>query len=619
MTTLERPGISRDDSDPTEFIRELSNQTIVAAPPSGPVFADGTCAVHRINRPETFVPALPRRTRVGIALFSVGWIATYAIFWIWWFRPEHLNGHLPFVVNTLLLAWVSSPPLYFLVTANRLRRVSPKMEIPRLRVAIVVTKAPSEPWPVVQQTLEAMLRQTFPYSYDVWLCDEDPSPETLTWCSRNGVRVSTRRGVAAYQRDVWPRRKRCKEGNLAYFYDHYGYCDYDVVSQLDCDHVPEPTYLAEMIRPFGDSSVGYVAAPSVCAKNRSSSWAVRGRLFYEAKFHGAHQLGHNGHNDDLGPICIGSHYAVRTQALASIGGIGPELAEDFSTSYLMNVNGWSGAFAIEAHAQGDGPIDFPAMVTQEFQWARSLAVIMLGLVPRTLRRVPAVHRAKRFRFAFALSWYPMLAGTFLAGLLLAAAGAVLDIQWVRINYFEFLALTAAMTCWMLAIYGLLRRHNLLRPNDAPVWSWEVALYLLSRWVYIGWGVVAALAQRVAPRPLELKVTPKHGKTAYPLPLRTVLPFIAIVVGLSVAALVGMARGGPVGYIFLCLLNASIYAAVSLAIPLLHAAEAVEPGPGRIARCMPLTAKTLPATLLAVAPLAVALIWYPSYFIQAFGW
>jgi cellulose synthase (UDP-forming) len=116
-----------------------------------------------------------------------------------------------------------------------------------------------------------------------------------------------------------------------------------VVSQLDCDHVPSPTYLSEMVRPFSDPAVGYVAAPSVCDANAGSSWAARGRLHREATFHGAFQLGHSG---GWAPACIGSHYAVRTRALRDIGGIGPELAEDFSTSFLFNAAGWQGAFAI---------------------------------------------------------------------------------------------------------------------------------------------------------------------------------------------------------------------------------------------------------------------------------
>ena len=139
---------------------------------------------------------------------------------------------------------------------------------------MVVTKAPSEPFPIVAETLLAMLAQTQPH--DTWLADEDPSPETLAWCREHGVFVSTRKGRADYHRQTWPRRTRCKEGNLAFFYDHYGYERYDFVAQLDADHVPEPDYLWQMLRPFADPAVGYVSAPSICDRNAAESWSARG-------------------------------------------------------------------------------------------------------------------------------------------------------------------------------------------------------------------------------------------------------------------------------------------------------------------------------------------------------
>lgn len=65
--------------------------------------------------------------------------------------------------------------------------------------------------------------------------------------------------------------------------------------------------------------------PSICAANAAQSWAARTRMYTEAAFHGVFQSGYTG---ALAPMCIGSHYAVRTAALKEVGGLGPELAED---------------------------------------------------------------------------------------------------------------------------------------------------------------------------------------------------------------------------------------------------------------------------------------------------
>ena len=94
-------------------------------------------------------------------------------------------------------------------------------------------------------------------------------------------KISTRKDQTDYHRTNWPRRTKCKEGNLAFFYDHYGYANYDFVVQLDADHVPTEGYLEEMLRGFADPKVGYVSAPSICDSNAKESWSARGRLYVE--------------------------------------------------------------------------------------------------------------------------------------------------------------------------------------------------------------------------------------------------------------------------------------------------------------------------------------------------
>ena len=401
--------------------------------------------------------AVSRTDQAAIVVMSGVWLACLVIFWSWWLEPAHRAGMFGLVANSAVLAYVSGFPVFFILSANRLRKVNPRIAIPMLRVAFVVTHAPSEPWPVARTTLEAMLVQNYPLPYDVWLCSERPTEEIVSWCVARGVGVSTRFEKPGYHRDGWPRRTKCKEGNLSYFYDHWGYRHYDVVAQLDCDHVPAPGYLGEMVRPFSDPAIGYVAAPSVCDANAADSWSARGRLHREAGFHGPFQLGHS---DGFAPVCIGSHYAVRTSALRDIGGIGPDLAEDFSTTFLLSAAGWHGAFAIDAEAHGDGPNTFAAMTVQEFQWARSLITILLDLVPRNIRRLPW---SLRFRFIYALSFYFLLVSTTAAGITLAPIAAVTGLPWINVNYLVFLAHWWSISIWLILIAALLRHRRLLRP------------------------------------------------------------------------------------------------------------------------------------------------------------
>ena len=162
------------------------------------------------------VPLLTGRQRVEHVGAAILWLAALAYFWIWWLQPSHIAGIFGFLTGSLTLAWITLLPAYFLMVFIRARKPSGALRLPHgSRVAMVVTKAPSEPFAVVADTLVAMLDQDIPH--DTWLADEDPSRETMEWCARHCVLVSTRKGRVDYHRATWPRRTRCKEGNLAYF------------------------------------------------------------------------------------------------------------------------------------------------------------------------------------------------------------------------------------------------------------------------------------------------------------------------------------------------------------------------------------------------------------------
>jgi cellulose synthase (UDP-forming) len=596
IPTAPRTPAQPDVRDRAAAVQRVSAGSVVGISPSGPVLRMPRTP-QRAYRPETFVRALRHRDRILVAGLSVGWLAGVVLFWWWWLRPEHWAGGVGFVFASTLMLYLSVEPLSYVVAANRLRRIDQRLPVPELRVAFVVTRAPSEAWAVAKRTLSAMLQQDFPHHYDIWLCDEQPDAEITEWCAAHGVRISTRFGADAYHHDDWPRRTRCKEGNLAYFYDHMGYSNYDVVAQLDCDHVPARSYLAGMVRPFGDPAVGYVAAPSICDLNAGSSWAARGRLHREAYFHGAIQLGHNA---GLAPICIGSHYAVRTDAIAEIGGIGPELLEDFSTSFLLNSAGWQGAFATDAEAHGNGPLTLSAMVVQEFQWTRSLATLLCRVVPSHLGRL---HWRLRLRYLYALLYHTALVVAIGCGLAAAVGTALAGPQWIGADPVRVLLYWLAISLWLVALTAVLRRRGLLRPADVPILSWDSWLYRLTRWPFIAWGVCTAAVQLLRPRPITFKVTPKTPDGLEPLPATVVAPFAVISVLLAGTALIGESSTGS--GVLVCLLGAVIYAAVTFTVCGLHAAEVAKATSVNLGRAIstvvhPLFVATLTVPLVVLA-------------------
>lgn len=513
------------------------------------------------------VSALSARDRFVISLAALAWVLTSVFFWVWFLAPAHRASGAGLVLNSLVIGFESVVlPLWFFFLVLRMKRPRESLPIPPLTVAIVVTKAPSEPWELVRTTLEAMLVQEFPLPYDVWLADERPTDDVILWCESRGVRMSTRDGAFGYHNSQWPRRARCKEGNLAFFYDHFGYRWYDVVAQLDADHVPAPDYLRRMVAPFADPSVGYVAAPSICDRNAASSWSARGRLYAEAALHGPAQAGASGE----APSCIGSHYAVRTRALHEIGGLGPELVEDFSTTLMLCAAGWRGVFALDAEAHGNGPDCVADCVTQDFQWARGMMRVLLTI---SLRHWRGLSSAAKLRLGFCQLWYPLYTLAMLGMVLLPAFALITRTPLVRVQIGSFYLHFLPVGLTLIVVLGWLRHRRMLRPADAPVLSWEAILFLLVRWPWAMIGCAHAVWQLLAGRDDRFKVTPKRREGEYrTLPSRILVPYLALSAISLLPALLIKDAGAARGYYLWSLVNGVIYLFVAVAVVSLHMYE-----------------------------------------------
>lgn len=511
------------------------------------------------------VPLHDRASRVEFACWFALWLALAAHLWVWWFNPSHVVGPVWYALVTLSLAWVTVQPLYFLAIFQGARKPAGPCRLPAgSRVAMVVTKAPSEPFDVVARTLEAMLAQDYPH--DTWLADEDPSPDTLAWCAARGVKVSTRRNRPDYHRPTWPRRTRCKEGNLAFFYDQVGYRAYDFVAQLDADHVPAPGYLRQMLTPFADPRVGYVSAPSICDANAADSWSARARLYVEASLHGSLQAGYN---SGWAPLCIGSHYAVRTAALEQIGGLGPELAEDHSTTLMMNAFGWRGVHAIDAIAHGDGPATFADLATQELQWSRSIMTILLQYARPLIGRLPW---RLRFQFLFAQLWYPLFSLFMATAFLLPLAAILTGEPPVAVPYVAFLAHFLPVSLLLVVMAFRWRAKGSFRPADAKILSWEGLVFTFARWPWSLIGCALAVRDAATGSFVDFRITPKGRTTATAVPLRVLAPYLLLSAVSAAVVLLAPPNPDIYGYYAFATINGLIYGVIAAIVVVMHAKE-----------------------------------------------
>lgn len=508
------------------------------------------------------------RTQFSQLLFLVCiWLISVGIYWWWWLNPDHHTSIPLLFINTCLFFYITGLPAYSYFFALRMRTTPFSPLDSSVRLAMVVTKAPSEPWPMVKSTLEAMLQQD-PF-HDTWLADEKPTKEVRDWCSKNRVYLSTRDGVINYHNPSWPRRRACKEGNLCYFYDHYGYDRYDIVVQLDADHIPQRGYLQSIVSPFSDPSVGYVAAPSICDRNRSHSWATRGRLFFESFLHGPLQMGYC---SGWQPICIGSHYAVRTTALKDIGGLGPELAEDLSTSLLMISSGWNGAFAENAICKGLGPITFQDCMIQEFQWSKSITLILLKYSSKWLLSLPIPMMLQLF---YVQLFYPIRGLLSISAFGMGIFALATSQAWMNINFLIFISMNYTLYIITLLPCSYLKTLGHLRPSNIRIMSWETWLFEMARGPWIFLGSFTAIFETLRSSSKTFHVTCKN-RSSHSVPIGFLTPYFLLVLIGGLSTLVFQDVGPANGYFLLILIACTVSTLVCLTVVVLGAYESSQP-------------------------------------------
>ncbi|PST63722.1 N-acetylglucosaminyltransferase [Rhizobium sp. SEMIA4064] len=491
------------------------------------------------------------------------WTATMTFFWLWWLRSDHVIGWPSYLLVTLALALITGLPAYFIVIVHDARRMPQAGPLPAGRIAMVVTRASSESLSLVQTTLRAMLDQTG-CDFDVWLAEEKPSLDMMKWCMEHGVFTSTtRESAGADARDT---SLHCKQGNLTSFYDHFGYERYDFVVQFDAGDVPERTYLREMVRPFRDPGIGYVSAPSICDADAASSWAARGMLFAEA---GVQGLVQSGYNNGWAPLCVGTHYAVRTAALKEIGGPRQEPAEGLSTTLAMNAGGWRGIHALDAIAHGNGPATFTDLMMQEFDRSRSRMTTLLRHAPDYM---PKLSGWLKFQFLFSELCYPLFSLGLAVLFILPIVALLTGHSFVDVTYPAFLLHFLPIVAALIALVFIWRATGTFRPANAKIASWESVAFLLLRWPWSLIGCAAAIRDRLTHSRGDFHVAPKRVAAGQALLLRVLAPYIVLSLGSAQAMAFAFDRETAQGFFIFAAINALVYAALIGLIVARHVTE-----------------------------------------------
>jgi cellulose synthase (UDP-forming) len=429
-----------------------------------------------------------------------------------------------YLVNTMTLIGVFVMVLMQVIVALRTwvltyfaagaRDPIPMVWQPGLRVAILTTIVPGkEPLELVMTTLRAMKRVRHDTQVDVWLLDEGDDPVVRRRCREIGVLHFSRKGRPEWNQSEGPFRAKTKHGNHnAWRSAHED--GYDVIAQMDPDHVPYPNFLERTLGYFADPDTAFVVAPQVYA-NLSESFVARGSAELAYIFHGVMQRGGNGHG---APLLIGTNHLYRPSAFRQIGGYQDCIIEDHLTSMVIYTavnpdtgNTWRGVYTPDIIAVGEGPATYSDFFSQQKRWAYGIWQIARQHSPAIFGRLS---RRQKLTFFALQSHYPTTALSWVSGIFLTATYLVGGLTVSRLPALIWSSLFIANLVVGFTFFQFTRRFNLVE-HERRSWGLSgMALELLTAPVY-----VAAAAAQLAGRPLAYVVTAK-GSAATGDNLRT---------------------------------------------------------------------------------------------------
>ena len=340
------------------------------------------------------------------------------------------------------------------VRRNRLRAGA---EVPAIDVFIT---AYGEDPAMVRRTMRAARDMQLPH--ETYVLDDGDSDELERIAADEGVGYLRRAGG-----------QHAKAGNVnAALARTHG----DFVVIFDADHVPEPTFLMQVLPHFEDPDVAFVQSPQSYTNNVNLVATGSGeaqRIFYE--------LVCPGKNHFNAAFCVGTNVMFRRAALDEIGGIWTgSNSEDIWTSLELHKRGWRSIYVPQVLARGLAPQDVTSYLKQQMRWASGgFEVLLRG---KLFKRGTGLTVDQRLQYLFTGTHYllsvAMLTFMFLPALYLLFAlspiradgftwathylpfqAAVLLVTWLQSGGFKGSAIVAsigAAPVHVRALWGALR-------------------------------------------------------------------------------------------------------------------------------------------------------------------
>lgn len=236
---------------------------------------------------------------------------------------------------------------------------------------------------LVLQTMRAA--RDMELAHRTWVLDDGDSDELERLCAREGV---------GYFRREDGRHAKAGNVNAA-----LARTSGDFVVIFDADHVPEPTFLLQVLPHFHDEDVAFVQSPQSYTNGGnlvSAGSAEAQRIFYELVCPGKNRFN--------AAFCVGTNVMFRRAALTEIGGIATgSNSEDIWTSLELHRRGWKSIYVPHVLARGLAPEDVSSYLKQQLRWASGgFEVLLRG---RLFRRGNELTIDQRLQYTFVGTHY----------------------------------------------------------------------------------------------------------------------------------------------------------------------------------------------------------------------
>ncbi len=289
-----------------------------------------------------------------------------------------------------------------------LRIYVPETPLPQrtYTVDVLTTFYPGEPYDMIVNTLRAIQEITYPHT--TYLCDEGDDAYLKEVCKELGVLHVTRTN-----------RIDAKAGNIN---NALKQATGEICLILDPDHIPQPGFLDYIVPHFQDPAIGFVQTVQAYY-NKAETLVAKGAAQQTFHFYGPMMMTMNSY----GTVnAIGANCTFRREALDSIGGHAPGLAEDMHTAMLLYNEGWKSVYVPRILAEGLVPSTITAYFKQQIKWSRGTFDLFFKVYPRIFSSL-----TWRQRLHYALLPLHYLAGIFyFIGFLIPILSLVLsDTPW----------------------------------------------------------------------------------------------------------------------------------------------------------------------------------------------